>query len=50
METEQVGIEHHLDSGLSILIEKDFPCKTRFDEDKMDTFQELALKNDLSEC
>ena len=49
-ETEQVGIEHKLDSGLSILIEKDFPCKTRHNEDINDTFKELAQKNDLSEC
>ena len=46
MDSDQVGIEHTLDSGLNILIEKDFPCKTRDDEDKSDTFQELVEKND----
>ena len=50
IETEQVGIEHNLDSGLNILIEKDFPCKTRDEEDKMDTFQELVGENASDEC
>lgn len=45
MNTDQVGIQYTLDSGLNILIEKDFPCKTRDDEDKNDTFEDLALKN-----
>jgi hypothetical protein len=43
--SEQVGIQFTLDSGLTILIEKDFPCKTRENEDINDTFEELALKN-----
>jgi hypothetical protein len=45
MDTDQVGIHFTLDSGLTILIEKDFPCKTRDDENKEDTFQELAQHN-----
>ena len=44
--TNQVGIEFNsdLDNGenLHILIEKDFPCKDRVDEDKSDTFFELT--------
>lgn len=46
--TNQVGIEVNkpLDNGenLHILIEKDFPCVDRADEDKSDTFTELATK------
>ena len=46
--TNQVGIEVHqeLDNGeqLHILIEKDFPCVDRANEDKSDTFTELATK------
>jgi hypothetical protein len=42
--SNEVGIEHHLplDSNekLHLLIEKDFPCKTR-EEDLADTFFEL---------
>ena len=40
--SEQVGIEATLDSGLFVLIEKDFPCKDRPTEDKSDTFFELV--------
>ncbi len=44
--TDEVGIElqHPLDKGemLNILIEKDFPCKHQPEEEKGDTFQELA--------
>jgi hypothetical protein len=44
--TSQVGIEYFekLPTGqqLHLLIEKDFPCKDRDDEDKADTFQELV--------
>jgi len=45
--TEQVGLETTLDnpeqqSGLHILLEKDFPCLHRTHEDKTDTFTELA--------
>ena len=46
MTTNQVGIEKTLslpeDRNLHILIEKDFPCTDREDEDKNDTFWELA--------
>ena len=48
--SETVGLEHTLESGLNILIEKDFPCKTRENEDKSDVFGELALKEDPSVC
>ncbi len=44
--SEQVGISENLELSdvqfLAILIEKDFPCKDRIDEDKSDTFQELV--------
>lgn len=44
--TNEVGIESHQaldgDDRLHILIEKDFPCNDREDEDKSDTFWELA--------
>ncbi len=46
--TNEVGIEVNksLDNGenLHILIEKDFPCVDRVEEDKWDTFTELATK------
>lgn len=52
--SEQVGIEAFQDieekEQLHLLIEKDFPCKDRPDEDKADTFQELALKNEDKFC
>jgi len=48
--TNQVGIESHLsldsEEELHLLIEKDFPCKDRLEEDKSDTFTELV--NDQS--
>lgn len=50
--SNQVGIENHLDlpnktssevsCNLHLLIEKDFPCLDRPEEDKSDTFWELA--------
>lgn len=44
--TDQVGIENHVslpdDKQLHLLIEKDFPCLDRPEEDKSDTFWELA--------
>lgn len=50
LESEQVGIEVEKNwsdgEKLNILIEKDFPCVTRTSEDKTETFQELAKKND----
>lgn len=46
IESNQVGIEVHQElpenKKLHILIEKDFPCTDREDEDKSDTFWELA--------
>ena len=46
MNTNQVGIENDLnlsdDEKLHVLIEKDFPCLDRPNEDKSDTFWELA--------
>ncbi|MEN0049456.1 MAG: hypothetical protein AAF806_20520 [Bacteroidota bacterium] len=44
--SSQVGIEKHLqvanNEQLHILIEKDFPCLDRENEDKSDTFWELV--------
>lgn len=49
-DTEQVDMstEQLLKNGqhLSILIEKDFPCINRPEEDKADTFQQLAAKEE----
>lgn len=46
MDTEQVGMECFLPLGdghaLHVLVEKDFPCKDRPEEDKTDFFNELA--------
>ena len=42
MRSDDVRIEDTLQSGLYILIEKDFPCKDRAEEDKNDTFFELV--------
>ncbi len=52
--SDQVGIETRIalskESFLHVLIEKDFPCKDRPDEDKSDTFQDLADQNDGGAC
>ncbi|MDZ7880998.1 MAG: hypothetical protein U5L45_25255 [Saprospiraceae bacterium] len=40
--SDEVGLETRLESGLSILVEKDFPCKDRPWEDTKDTFFELV--------
>lgn len=40
--TDQVGIESDPKEQVHILLEKDFPCKDRPNEDKSDTFTELA--------
>lgn len=49
-DTAQVGIETNLDlegsDPLHILIEKDFPCADRPNEDKSETFWELVDKTD----
>ena len=46
MDTETVGMEAFVPNGtahqLHILVEKDFPCKDRPEEDKLDFFTELA--------
>jgi hypothetical protein len=42
LHSDAVGLEHTLDSGLFILIEKDFPCTDRPWEDTSDTFFELV--------
>ena len=50
--TNQVGIQvtQPVDSeALDILIEKDFPCDDRPNEDKNDTFWELSQKEGKSE-
>ncbi|MEY3249674.1 MAG: hypothetical protein RL742_1717 [Bacteroidota bacterium] len=41
IQSETVGMESHAD-GVHVLVEKDFPCKDRPDEDKKDFFEELA--------
>lgn len=52
MEGEEVGIETYTDTSpnekLHILIEKDFPCLDRENEDKSDTFWELVPKTEKS--
>ncbi len=51
--SDQVGIEEELilpgGKQLHILIEKDFPCKDR-EEDKSDTFEELAAQHEADQC
>ena len=50
--TEEVGIYHRMHIGdeiLDITIEKDFPCKDRPEEDRTDTFSELAEKHGKDE-
>lgn len=51
--SNQVGIETQIPisstDALHLLIEKDFPCNDRPDEDKSDTFQELA-QNSTDRC
>ena len=48
--TNQVGIEANISTvgneQLHILVEKDFPCLDRENEDKSDTFWELAQEKD----
>lgn len=49
LDTDEVGIYQLInldaDKVLDIIIEKDFPCKDRPDEDNSDTFTELAEKD-----
>ncbi|HRI21052.1 MAG TPA: hypothetical protein PLA68_08855 [Panacibacter sp.] len=52
MNTEEVGIYHvqHINNEtLEITIEKDFPCKDRPEEDRSDTFIELAENSGKNE-
>jgi hypothetical protein len=42
LNSDAVGLEHTLNGGLFILIEKDFPCTDRPWEDTSDTFFELV--------
>lgn len=50
IDTDEVGIYRLInldeDEALDIIIEKDFPCKDRADEDKSDTFTELVDKDE----
>lgn len=52
--TNQVSIETHADlennEQLHLLIEKDFPCLDRENEDKSDTFFELVPKTTPDVC
>ncbi len=54
IKSDQVGIETQIalssESFLHVLVEKDFPCKDRSDEDKSDTFQDLADKSGGEAC
>ena len=51
-DTQQVGIETHLsldgNDQLHLLLEKDFPCPDRPNEDRSETFWELADKPEPS--
>ena len=52
MNTDEVGIyhvQHTGDQNLEITIEKDFPCKDRPEEDRNDTFVELAENSGKNE-
>lgn len=48
IKTNEVGIESHIklpnNEQLHLLVEKDFPCLDRENEDKSDTFWELAAE------
>lgn len=54
IDSDQVSIETQIalstESFLHVLVEKDFPCKDRPDEDKSDTFQDLADQNGGGAC
>jgi len=53
LDTDEVGIYHLInldaDEVLDIIIEKDFPCKDRPEEDRSDTFIELAENSGKNE-
>jgi hypothetical protein len=48
LNSDAVGLEHTLESGLFILIEKDFPCTDRPWEDTSDTFFELVNEKEAA--
>lgn len=51
--TEEVGIYQSISIAgqvLNIIIEKDFPCKDREEEDKSDTFTELVSQPGNKAC
>lgn len=54
MNSEQVGIRERLDNGtetgLEILIEKDFPCEGREEKHPGDYFSELATRQGKDAC
>ena len=49
IDTEEIGLYRLInldeDEALNVIIEKDFPCKDRPEEDKTDTFTELVDKD-----
>jgi hypothetical protein len=53
LNTDEVGIYHMIPLGnnrtLELVIEKDFPCKDRPEEDRSDTFTELANEQGSNE-
>ena len=53
LNTDEVGIYHMISMDnnrtLELVIEKDFPCKDRPEEDKSDTFTELANEQGSNE-
>lgn len=54
IDTDEVGIQATIEleetAPLEILIEKDFPCLDRANEDKSDTFWELAAEKKPDNC
>jgi len=52
--SEEVGISKDIKlpdgETLTLLIEKDFPCQSRPDENKSDTFQELVSEEEDQSC
>lgn len=54
MNSDETGIYHTLNLAdnlsLDLIIEKDFPCKDRPEENKSDTFIELAEKGIPKDC
>lgn len=54
IDSDQVGIQATIpvsaDCYLYVLVEKDFPCKTNTNEEKQNTFTELAQKVQVPKC